>query len=109
MQTLEHDTAAVDVADLQSRLSTAVTLLAELRDTAVGSERTRLASKIEGIQRCSLAFDRATRKGQPLTVPDVVDLVGALDPGTRAITESLSVTELGVSKGCALVLSYSGI
>lgn len=97
----------VDTPDLLARLSTAVSFLAEIRDTSVGSERTRLASKIEGIQRCSRAIDHATSTGEVLTAQDVTDMVAALDPGTRAVTESLSTTELGISKGCALVLDYA--
>lgn len=95
----------VDTADLIGRLALAADLLAELRDGYTGYERTRVASKIEGIQRCARAAQH--RFGDRAPLVDVERVFSALDPGRRSVAENLTVTELGISKGVALSLDYA--
>ncbi|WP_114906774.1 hypothetical protein [Ornithinimicrobium murale] len=103
--TTSQTTTTVDVSDLIARLTIATEFLTEMRDGALGSERTHLASKIEGIQRCAKAVQREF--GFLADLPDVESLFANLDPGSRSITESLDTTELGISKGVALALNYA--
>lgn len=98
-------TQLVDTADLVARLTIATEFLAEMRDDAVGSERTRLASKIEGMKRCAHAVEREFDVAA--AIEDVEELFGKLDPGKRSITEHLSVTEHGISKGVEAALDYA--
>lgn len=105
--TLDTTETLVDTVDLLARLSLAVSFLAEIRDDSVGSEKQRLAAKIDGIQTCARLIDKLA-VGEPFpTLAEVIELVRRVDPGGRAVTVNLSPVELGQSKGCRLVRDYA--
>lgn len=102
-----QDETLVDTVDLVSRLNQAAGFLAEMRDEAVGPERTRLSSKIEGVQACTRSIEKTGAQERFLGTDEILGLVQNMDPGTRPVTEHLTEIELGISKGCRLVVAYT--
>lgn len=94
----------VDVQDLQQRLRLAVEHLSDLRDCATGSEKARLAGKIEGLNRGARVFTTVL-KGLDVPVEVAVNTIMKMDPSTRT-NDSISVEDHNISSGVQLAIEY---
>lgn len=94
----------VDVPDLLARLKLAVEHLSDLRDSTTGSEKARLAGKIEGLNRGARVFTTVL-KGLDVPVGVAVDTMTKLDPAART-NDSISVEDHHISAGVQLSIEY---